>query len=430
MREVQADLEPTFENVVQEFVAGTMDDLLFSNRDVNFKFDFREKEALDFIEEQLNKYADGNVAVIENNKKIMKALQEKTDNNEDMPVMVVHDYKKFFEYLRQIYEKNIDLFFERTNDEFFPKYELRNCFLDIWLRATPADFNDPELFLEKQAKMLNDTTFSKFDDETVLGEVSFFDDIVISVKNSIARTWDEAYSQMEIMLYDKDRFERKNDEYVPRYILPVIRYGIYEKDGRKVCHIGSIQNINFKTEKDAVSRKVDRKKYSINSEVPDEYKDGVEPKNVVALSIFMAMLNKEGITDIEIPSMYVLDYEYHEKRNRNLIDRFNEKWTDELQQSEPVWYEIEKASLEKSCGSPDLISEIKTERLIKNLERVLFHFPNGRITSFPDDADNYLHINIPTVTDKGDIRGDAVREIFQLVGKQYEQLENAEKLER
>ena len=62
MREVQADLEPTFENVVQEFVAGTMDDLLFSNREVNFKFDFREKEALDFIEEQLNKYADGNVA--------------------------------------------------------------------------------------------------------------------------------------------------------------------------------------------------------------------------------------------------------------------------------------------------------------------------------------------------------------------------------
>ena len=78
----------------------------------------------------------------------------------------------------------------------------------------------------------------------------------------------------------------------------------------------------------------------------------------------------------------------------------------------------------------DLISEIKTERLIKNLERVLFHFPNGRITSFPDDADNYLHINIPTVTDKGDIRGDAVREIFQLVGKQYEQMENVEKLER
>lgn len=423
MRKIAPDLKPTFENVSLEFIAGTIEDFLFSKHEVNFKFDFREKEALDFIQKQLNKYASKNDFFKENSKKVMKALQEKTQNNDTTPVLVVKDYKKFFEFLRQIYEKNIELYFKRTEDMDFPKYEMRNCFLDIWLRATPVDFNNPEAFLEKQAKMLKDTTFNKFDKETVLGEPPFLKNMIVTVKNNIARTWDEAFKQMEIVIYDKQKMKYSNSSYVPQYMLPVIRYGIYEKDGKKICHIGSIQNLNVRTEKNDLYKKINRKKYTVNDEVPEEYKDRIEPKNIVALSVFISMLNKEGITNIEIPSMYVLDYEYHEKRNKFLIDRFNNKWNPKMQEDESKWYEIEKDILKTSCASPDLVSEIKTERLLKNFERALYHFPKGKVTSFPDDADNYLHINIPVVKNKEDINGKAVREMYDLVGELYKEKE-------
>lgn len=261
MRKIAPDLKPTFENVSLEFIAGTIEDFLFSKHEVNFKFDFREKEALDFIQKQLNKYASKNDFFKENSKKVMKALQEKTQNNDTTPVLVVKDYKKFFEFLRQIYEKNIELYFKRTEDMDFPKYEMRNCFLDIWLRATPVDFNNPEAFLEKQAKMLKDTTFNKFDKETVLGEPPFLKNMIVTVKNNIARTWDEAFKQMEIVIYDKQKMKYSNSSYVPQYMLPVIRYGIYEKDGKKICHIGSIQNLNVRTEKNDLYKKINRKKW-------------------------------------------------------------------------------------------------------------------------------------------------------------------------
>ena len=423
MKKIEEDLKPTFENVALEFVTSIMEEILFNENEVYFKFDFREKEALDFIQKQLNKYTRKNDAFKEGSDKIMNALKEGVKDNEETPVMVVRDYKKFFEYLRQIYEKNIELYFQRTENTSFPKYEMINCFLDIWLRATPADFNNPELFLKKQADMMKDTTFKKYDDETVLGEAPFLKDMIITVKNSVSRTWDEAFRQMDIVIYDKERFEDPNARYVPRYLLPVIRYGIYEKDGKKVCHIGSIQNASLRHDKNDVYKKLNRKKFTVNDEVPEEYTDRIEPKNILALSIFVSMLNKENITDIEVPSMYVLDYQYHEIRNRNLLEKFNKKWTPELQKSESTWFEIEKDILKTSCASPDLVSEIKTERLIKNFERVLFHFPKGKITSFPDDADNYLHINIPIVKEKGDIKGKAVRQMFDLVAEQYEDLE-------
>ena len=104
--------------------------------------------------------------------------------------MIVNDYKKFFELLRQIYEKQIELYFSRTGMPGVTRYEKDNFFEQIWLRATPNDFNNPEEFLRKQLEMVNDTTFEKYNEETCLGEIEFLDNNILCVKNGIARTWD------------------------------------------------------------------------------------------------------------------------------------------------------------------------------------------------------------------------------------------------
>ena len=191
-RRIAESLKPTFENVSREFIVYSMNELLFSDEIPNIYFDFKENEAIKFIENVMNDFACNSDFFKKESKKIIKNIKNKEykDNN---PVMIISNYKKFFELLRQIYEEDINLFFRRTDSRIFPVYEKDNLFKEIWLRMTPEDFNNPEEFLEKQALMIKDKTFCKFDNEANLGKLNFLDNNIICAKNEIARTWDENF---------------------------------------------------------------------------------------------------------------------------------------------------------------------------------------------------------------------------------------------
>ena len=405
--------QPTFENVSREFINDTLYKILFSDDIPNFKFDFRESEAIKFIEESLLKnmgqYSPEKV------QKIMESLNAKTLDNEDMPIMVVNDYKKFFEYLRIIYEKHIELFFKRSDMSAFPRWEKENLFELIWLRATPDDFNNPEEFLKKQAEMISDTTFDIFEEEICLGEVELFDNNILCVENGIARTWDENAREMRFIIYDKEHFENIMHLYKPQYELPVIRYGIYEKDGKKVCHIGSIQDKGNDYKKTPLQKDIDRRKYKVNEGVAEEDTYQVEPKKLIALSLFINFLHKEGITDIEVPGLYVLDYEFHEKRAKRLFKEFEEKWTEDKKEKHSDWYEEELYYLNKSCGKEDVISEIKSESLITIVRRLMIHYPNVDIKAYPGDVDSFMHLTVPVVRNQNQINGSMFRGLYSLL---------------
>lgn len=420
---IAESLRPTFENVTREFITDTMYKILFSEKLPNFKFEFREDEAITFIENIINEYANKYDFYKERAEKILESIKQKSNTNESKPVMIINDYKEFFEMLRQYYEQDIELFFKSSQMSGFPVYEKNNCFEQIWLRATPDDFNNPEKFLKKQVEMLKDKTFEKYDEETYLGKLSFLDDNIICIKNGISRTWDENSREMQITIYDKKHYNNTQLFSRPHYILPVIRYGIYKNNGKKVCYIGSIQNKNQGERENDLCKKLDRKKYKLNSGVPEEDTSKVEPKNILALSLFVNLLHKEGVTEIEIPSMYVLDYEYHEKRHKVFIEEFKKKWTKERRDEDPEGYERDMNYLLQSYKKEDLISEIKTERFIKTFRRLLYHYPNGNIKSYPGEIDNFLHFKIPTVTSENEIRGDMLKEIYHLVEEKYLDIE-------
>ena len=105
---------PTFENVTREFTTDTLYKLLFSEDLPNFKFEFREDEAIDFIENILKSYSDKYEFYKEKSKKILQTIKQKSEGNLETPVMIVNDYRQFFELLRQLYEKQIELYFSRT----------------------------------------------------------------------------------------------------------------------------------------------------------------------------------------------------------------------------------------------------------------------------------------------------------------------------
>lgn len=434
-RAIADSLKPTFENVTREFITNTLYKILFSDELPNFIFEFREEEAIIFIEKTLqdyrNQFKDESFfrELEDEHKRIVQAVKQKFNENATQPVMVINDYKKFFELLRQFYERDIELYFLRTKMTGFPVYEKDNCFEQIWLRATPDDFNNPEEFLRKQVDMIRDRTFEKYDKETYLGKLEFLDDNIICVKNGIARTWDENSREFEVTIYDKKYYNNIELFDRPHYTLPMIRYGIYEKDGKKVCYVGSIQSKSQSLadkemyEKQDINKKVNRKKYKVNSKVPEEYKDKVEPKSILALSLFINILNKEGITDIEIPCMYVLDYEYHERRNRKLLEDFNKEWTEERKARAPFLYKEEVYYLQHNYNKQDLISEIKTEGMIKKFERILYHYQNGIIESYPGDADSCLHINIPIIKCEKEIKGEVLVEIYRLINERDKEIE-------
>lgn len=429
-RTIADDWLPTFENVSREFVLDSLEKLLSSDELPNFKFDFREKEAIEFIENIMKEYANSfkddkyKEEIQARHEKLLKKIKQKTNENDETPVMIINDYKNFFEYLRQSYERHIELYFQRRKDSTgFNRWEKNNFFEQIWLRATPNDFNNPEEFLKKQAEMIKDTTFEKYDEEIYLGKLECLNNHIICIKNGIARTWDENFRQMEITIYDKEHYNNKELWNRPHYTLPVIRYGIYEKDNKKICSIGSIQDKNGRTEQNYLKKKIDRQKYKVNKYIPEEDTWKVEPKNVIALSIFINLLHREGITDIEVPSMYVLDHEYHRKRNKYLLKEFKQEWIREdlwerqKREKYPEEYKEAYKSFLKTFRKQDLISEIKTERLLLTARRLLNHYSKANVTAYPEEVDNYMHMQIPIVKDATEINGDILKEFYNLVQK-------------
>ena len=418
---IAESLEPTFENVTREFITNTLYKLLFSSEIPNIKFDFREKEAISFIEETLQNYRNSfnDEELISElkleHKKILDSLKQKPTAITEIPVMTINDYKKFFELLRQIYEKDIELFFKDSELSGFQVKEKDNLFEQIWLRCTPEDFRNPELFLDKQNQMIHDKTFDKYDNETCIGKMDFFADNVLCIKNGIARTWDENSREFEIIIYDKNHYADTDLLYKPHYTLPVIRYGIYNMNGKKVCYIGSIQNKNLifpYTEQD-LDKNVNRTKFRVNAGVPKELTDKVEPNAVLALSIFINLLHKEGITEFEIPCTSVLSYEYEKRLIANATTDLNQNWTEERKKSRPLAYEIAKKFVAHNQGKEDLIREIKTDGFLKKFNRILYHYPKGTVNSYPSDY--FLRLNIPIVNNENEIKGELLQQFYKLI---------------
>ena len=420
---VAEPLKPTYENVTKEFIETTLYTLLCNRSKTNFGIRFEEADAMQYITTILQELANGGPYWERKAQEILKGLDKSKEVDDDMPVMVIRDYQTFFARLTELCEQNVHQHFKRTKNSTFPWYERTNCLEEVWLRMAPEDFDNPENFLRLQVQMAKDKTFDKYNQETCLGQSKILGNNYICIQNKVARTWDEASQEMEITIYDNNHYHDENQRYRPQYKLPVVRYGIYKKDGERVCRIFSIQTTDTEQSKSDVRKKVDRAKYKVNDGVSEESKEKVEPKNLIALSIFVNLLNMEGITTIEAQGAYVLDYEFHEKRNKRLIKDFDERWTEEKKQKRPDMYLREKAYLDKSYGKEELISEIKTERFLKAFDRLLEHYPMGRADSYPTEQDSNYHIIIPKIKSKSEINSSFLQEMYELVAKQYDDIQ-------
>ena len=411
------DIFPSYENVTNWFITEKLNKLMFLEQDYRVYFEFREKEARDFIDEKLKEQLRNKFIGRIDYKRVMDAINPDGSREEDIPVVIINDYKSFFDNLSRLFSIYVDEYFKRTTYKKFLKAEKEYFLEDIWVRATPEDFQNPEEFLRRQIEMEENSIFDEYLEEQKIGPLDFLDNNILCAKNGYTGIHDEMGKEMQFTIYDKVFYDMDLPR-KPCVTLPLVRYGIYEKNGKLVCRIGSIQNKELMKEpvvsEEALSKKFERVKYKANEGTTKEEQEQVETKKLLSLALFINMLHDKNITEIEVPSFYVLDYNYHIKFGNLLDNDLKTLWTMYDIRKYNYEYRQQKEYAERVIGKEDLISKIKSEKFLSTVMRILKHYPNGEITSYPDDSDSMLHLSIPVIKNEEEINGTIFRKLYSI----------------
>lgn len=386
MIKLERDIKEYFATAVVKYF---VDSDSFPN--LNFSFDEEEKKD-DFF----NMYFDNTLT----KNKAYKSLNESGEYQ-----IRIRNFDSFFDKLKTYCEKELELSLNVGNYRQTYNFVVE-IIANIFLRATVDDFNDIDLFLDKQIEMLNINELSDFLVEQEFGNINFLDDLVLSAKLRDAYVFDENSLEMVMRLTD-----RETDEVIE---LPLVRFGIYNKDEKRICSIGSIQN-KFLSD----DSKINAGKKEIISQISRKDRWGMESKKIISLLTFMFIMNKYNINDFEIHGLNILDYRYHELLSEYKKKIFEEYYpvgngvpTDEI---DYFCYMKDKKELERYYQKEETIVELKTTKLFEFVYNVLqYYLDNSKITSFPFEADSNFHFNVPSLN-ISNINGNAATELFEKI---------------
>ena len=106
--------------VITNFILDSMYEILYGEDYPNFRFDFRQEEAIDFITHILKDYAQNNEcskATMTRLYKVINGIHKKNKENVDQPTMVVKNYKQFFMLLAETYDAHAEAYREQNEDK-------------------------------------------------------------------------------------------------------------------------------------------------------------------------------------------------------------------------------------------------------------------------------------------------------------------------
>ena len=371
--------------ILRSFIIYNLYDLTYGDMEMpSMSFDFKEEEAKEVITKLINNELKINCGSID--KDLADALIEVVNLPIYSDLMIeINDYKRFFSNLSKIYNNTLDT------------AEKQNIIKYIWLRMTPNDLKHPEEFLERNANALKDTTFNKYLVEKVM-ENEFFKDYTLTVKNLNSHFFNESMKEIKFTLIKDDI----------RCELPVVRYNIFERGNEKICEIGSIQHIlNYSEieEEKELANEINKLRNKINKDykaiknVDKTLLDGVEPKKLISLFLFIKLLQDNGIKRISVPSEYPFDEAYHIKR----IELFETILK--------VSHDDEKTCfLMSKYNRIDEICKTKSENFIKLFKRVMYHIDGSKVITPIDENNDHLEIEIPNLDN---VNGENIKKLIK-----------------
>lgn len=316
------------------------------------------------------------------------------------PVLMIRDKESFEPLLVEFIKQQLQLINEEENLRHYLTLccgenihnQIKYLLLLVWKNATSEDFIHPQAFLTKRIQF-----FTKEDITTPLEAPLDMNQglgIVSEVKRQFASLETPYYLDSKIISYNQNG----NGESYP---LPQISYGISDK----VAYLYSIKGKKRPRNENKTSffKKIDRYLYKANDHVQDseeyqaykEKKTDYYPENIsdisvsalYSLTMFLKHLERNGITKLVTTSFLPLRYLAKEQAINELISLFR------------FLYNHDRLEEIKNEELAELARDTKnqTEKLIRTLRRLSYHFPNLEIASYPFEVDSNLHMEITQI---------------------------------
>lgn len=317
--------------------------------------------------------------------------------------LVIKNKDSFFDLLLQYV--SLELNFKRKTIPNISDYDKVKLIITyLFANATTEDFLDPENLIMRNIGFLSDTTFEQFNDGISIDTNSFIDS-KITIKNCKNSIFMETPYKMEISLTNGTDI----------YPLANISYGISEENGQKVCYVYSLMNKISKQE-NSYSKKIKRLLYKLNdgilqqeskeylqyknniSEYYPENISDVTPSFVLALSIFMTLLQKENIHTIKVVPYLPIRYLSRDIASSNMED-LNKK--------------------QELNARNNRIQENATDKFIRTFMRVKYHMKDLEIFSYPYDSNEFLMLSLSSKNNEfnNDILNEISNNLWNIKGK-------------
>lgn len=328
---------------------------------------------------------------------LWKNLLEYKNGSDDVFIQI-HDSNKFFSYLQEL----INLYSQRKH---YALLNPKNFIRSIWLRMDAEDINNVEGFLQKQMVFIKNERFLNDGCEVEFAQINEKDRLVYKINEN--EDWFETNKNIifsilrkKVLLSSDLSFEEylKYFDSDDEYDFPAIHFAFAKENNRPTCFLYGIQQLPNKRKDDDIKEFIQ----PIRKKLRNKY---VSSDILIALSLFFDFLYKKGIKDVNISTMQVLNYQFHEQLSKNYhynLDKYSEYEKQKIEErynsgdtsEEVIEYIYLKRNSKMYMDRQDDISYNKSERLINAIMELCERYPVLDVTSYPYIEGENMHIKI------------------------------------
>ena len=287
------------EDIRKIFLTKTIPDFLtweFDMPYIKFLFDLDTLKSFEgYLDKDDKDYGKGLNSI-----RYLTQIYQEEKNGKDEIYIPVHNSKRFFYLL----EKLIESYSRKKGHALLFHY---NFIRSIWLRMGVNDINDVEGFLEKQISFIRA--------EEVLADYKeikrFENKDILAYRINENEDWFETNKNI---VFSIRRRPKSFLEPTIDYDFPAIHFTLANVNGKATCFIYGIQSLHESHNEDIKSDLQSIRKGLRNKFVSADF--------IIALGLFFDFLYDNGITNIEIPTLQVFNYDYHEHLSDSIYDVF------------------------------------------------------------------------------------------------------------
>lgn len=322
------------------------------------------------------------------------AIDLKYNDNDEMfvPTLFINNKKEFDELLLE-YTNLAFKYYELENKYTSMDAKTRIHYLNktlmafLWANATIEDFNDPNSYIKNRIEFIKNEMFPCYEKRD-LGYSEILKSNIF-VENRKATFFAEAPYSLKITLTDNEN----------EYKLPLIYYGIVDD----TIYIYAIQNEkDVNKEDNAYQKYIKRALYKVNvgfDSKNDNFKTfdkgnlkDITPSFLLALNIFVGLLENYGIKKIVVPSILIVRWNAKELvLQRKKMLRLYEVENDEAKKKEINEYFDELSQIHNDIQSN------MTEKLIRTFLRLAHHNNGLGILNIPSELNSSLIIELDKI---------------------------------